>query len=73
MSVAFFVASHLSGSTPTKGEIDKMSDIVLPELVNAVYEERLRDAEKSRRTSTPDKADASASVLRSLIHLFARA
>jgi hypothetical protein len=49
-----------------------MSDIVLPELVNAVYEERLRDAEKSRRTSTPAKADVSASVLRSLIHLFAR-
>jgi hypothetical protein len=56
----------------TKGETDKMSDIVLPELVNAVYEERLRDAEKTRQKSVAKRTGAPASVLRSLIHLFAR-
>jgi hypothetical protein len=56
----------------TKGEIDKMSDIVLPELANAVYEERLRDAEKARQDSAAKRTGALASVLRSLIHLFAQ-
>jgi len=55
-----------------KGEIDKMSDIVLPELANAVYEERLRDAEKARQDSAAKRTGAPASVLRSLIHLFAQ-
>jgi hypothetical protein len=49
-----------------------MSDIVLPELANAVYDERLRDAEKTRQNSGVNKTNAPVSVLRSLIHLFAR-
>jgi hypothetical protein len=49
-----------------------MSDIVLPELANAVYDDRLRDAEKTRPNPGANKTNAPASVLRSLIHRFAR-
>ena len=50
-----------------------MSDIVLPELANAMYEERVRDADKSRRFSGPRKTGALTSFLRSLQIFFTRA
>ena len=46
-------------------------DIVVPELANAVYEDRIRDATKTRRVSTPRRIKGLPSLLRSLIHLFA--
>ena len=45
-------------------------DIVVPELANAVYEDRVRDAIKALKVSTPSKPEGLASLLRSLLHLF---
>ena len=50
-----------------------MSDIVLPELANAVYEERVRDADKTGRFSIPRKSGRLPSLLRGLQLLFTRA
>jgi hypothetical protein len=50
-----------------------MSDIVLPELANAVYEERVRDADKNRWFSERRKTGTLTSFLRSLQILFTRA
>jgi hypothetical protein len=49
-----------------------MSDIVLPELANAVYAGRIRDAKRNRRFSVAKRNGAPASVLRSLLFFFAR-
>jgi hypothetical protein len=46
-------------------------DIVVPELANAVYEDRVRDATKARSVSTPRRTKGLPSLLRSLLHLFA--
>ena len=50
-----------------------MSDIVLPELANAMYKERVRDADKDRGFSEGRKTGALTSFLRSLQFLFTRA
>jgi len=48
-----------------------MSDIVLPELASAVYEDRVRDAKKTHRFSAARISDVSASILKRLLLLFA--
>ena len=50
-----------------------MSDIVLPELANAMYKERVRDADKDRRFSERRKPGSLTAFLRSLQFLFTRA
>lgn len=49
-----------------------MADIVLPELANAVYRDRLRDAEKNRKRSDATETGRLPSVLKNLLVLFAR-
>ena len=70
--VPFFVGSagHLA-TTPNEGRF-KMSDIVLPELANAVYADRVRDAKRPRLFSVTKRNSAPASVLKSLLFFFAR-
>ena len=46
-------------------------DMVVPELANAVYEDRLRDAIKARGMPTPRKVKGLPSMLRNLLHIFA--
>ena len=46
-------------------------DIVIPELASAVYKDRMRDAIKARRFSSPRRTEGLPSLLRSLLRLFA--
>ena len=46
-------------------------DIVVPQLANAVYEDRIRDAEKARRFSIPTRDNRLTFMLKNLLHLFA--
>jgi len=48
-----------------------MTDIVLPELADAVYKDRIRDAKRNRRVSGMPETRSLPSVLRALIHFFA--
>jgi hypothetical protein len=47
-------------------------DFVVPELAKAMYEERVRDAMKARRFSSPSMSAGLPSVLRSLLHVLHR-
>lgn len=49
-----------------------MADIVLPELADAVYKDRIRDVNRNRRFSGMLETGKLPSVLRTLIHFFAR-
>lgn len=46
-------------------------DIVVPQLANAVYEDRIRDALRARRFSIPTRSNSLPLILRNLLHLFA--
>jgi hypothetical protein len=45
-------------------------DIVVPQLANAVYEDRIRDAVRARRFSIPTRSKRLPSMLKNLLHLF---
>jgi hypothetical protein len=49
-----------------------MADIVLPELADAVYRDRIRDAKKNRKFSDSRETGRLPLVLRNLLLLFAR-
>jgi hypothetical protein len=49
-----------------------MVDFVVPELAKAVYEDRMRDAQKARRFLSPSRPGGLPSVLRGLLPVFNR-
>jgi hypothetical protein len=49
-----------------------MVDLVVPELAKAIYEERIRDAEKAHRFSSYRRPGGLLAVLRSLLPYFIR-